>query len=148
MRLHRPIRAAAVLVLHFLYSGCAAPDAETQPTASLINTYWKLLSVDGQPVTVVENQREPHFVLHIDERRVAGYAGCNQLMGRYETDGPRLSFEDLGSTLMACEHGMETESAFLLALRNTARWKIDGERLEVFDEAGKSLAKFESVYLR
>ena len=128
--------------------GCAAPEPDTPATASLVNTYWKLQSIGGQPATVTENQREPHFVLHIDERRVAGFAGCNQLMGRYETTGATLRFEDLGSTLMACEHGMEMEGAFLLALRDTARWKIVGEKLELFDEAGKSLAKFESVYLK
>ncbi len=146
--MHRPyvIRAAALL-LTLALAACVPTASETEPTASLTNTYWKLLAVDGQPVTVAENQREPHFVLHLDELRVAGFAGCNHLMGRYRIEGDKLRFEEVGSTLMACEHGMVTEGLFLNALRDSATWKIDGERLELFDADGKSLAQFESVYL-
>jgi heat shock protein HslJ len=143
------IAALAFVVL----MGCtpvSQPDSssDSKPTASLTNTYWKLLSVNGQAVTVAENQREPHFVLHLDDHRLAGFAGCNHLVGRHRIEGEELRFEEVGSTLMACEHGMEAEGVFLNALRDTTRWKIEGERLDLFDAAGRSLAKFESVYLR
>lgn len=34
------------------------------------------------------------------------------------------------------------------ALSKTARWRIDRERLELFDDADIALAQFESRYLR
>lgn len=143
MKLIRIPLLLAALVL----AGCTS-SGETQSTATLLNTYWKALSIRGQTVTVVENQREPHFVLHLDDHRLAGFSGCNHLMGRYRMQGDQLKFEDVGGTLMACERGMDTEAALTQALRDTARWKITGERLELFDASGASLAKFESVYLR
>lgn len=139
---------AAALALLALASCSSKRSSDTQTTATLVNTYWKLLSVSAEPVVVIENQREPHFVLHLEQHRVAGYSGCNHLVGRYQVKANELRFLEVGSTLMACERGMETEARFLEALRATTRWQIQGERLELFDARDQSLAKFESVYLR
>lgn len=117
-------------------------------TATLENTYWKLVQVGGQPVTLAENQREPYFVLHSADHRVAGYAGCNRMTGGYALDGGRLSFTQMAGTMMACAQGMDVEQAFHQALTRVAGWRIDGEALELTDAAGGTLAMFESRYLR
>ena len=117
-------------------------------TASLVNTYWKLMRLGGAAATVVEGQREPHFILRIAEQRVTGFGGCNQFMGSYAVDGDRLTFGPLAGTRMACPEGMEQEHAFHEALGKTVTWRITGERLEIFDAAGKSLAQFESRYMK
>jgi heat shock protein HslJ len=143
------LRLLAVALASLAFASCSSNhSSDTQTTASLVNTYWKLLSLSGDPVVVFENQREPHFVLHREQHRLAGYSGCNHLMGRYQLKANELRFLEVGGTLMACERGMETEARFLEALRVTTRWQIHGERLELFDSRGQSLAKFESVYLR
>jgi copper homeostasis protein (lipoprotein) len=117
-------------------------------TASLVNTYWKLVRLGDTAATVGEGQREPHFVLHIDGQRVASSGGCNRLMGSYSVEGDRLTFGPLAGTRLACPEGMEQEHAFHEALGTTATWRITGERLELFDAAGKSLAQFESRYMK
>jgi uncharacterized lipoprotein YbaY len=33
------------------------------PDASLLNTYWRILSLAGEPVSVAESKREPHVIL-------------------------------------------------------------------------------------
>jgi copper homeostasis protein (lipoprotein) len=116
-------------------------------TASLVNTYWKLMRLGGAAVTVGEGQREPHFILQVDGQRVIGSGGCNRFMGRYSVEADRLTFGPLAGTRMACPEGMEQEDAFHEALGSAATWRIIGERLELFDAAGKSLARFESRYM-
>jgi copper homeostasis protein (lipoprotein) len=117
-------------------------------TASLVNTYWKLMRLGDAAATVGEGQREPHFILQIDDQHVAGSGGCNRFFGSYSVDGDRLTFGPLGGTMMACPEGMQQEHAFHEALGRTATWRIAGERLELFDAAGKSLAQFESRYMQ
>ena len=114
---------------------------ESLPNASLKNTYWKLLRIRNQPVT--DNQREPHLILHLDNKRVSGSGGCNQLMGSYSADGDQLTFSRPASTRMACLQGMEQEDVFLAALQSVARWRISGEQLELLDASGNAVAQFQ-----
>ena len=125
----------------------ASPPTATS-TATLVNTYWKLVRLDGEAVEVKDDQREPYFVLHSEEQRVGGYSGCNRLTGSYAASEDSLTFSQMGGTMMACAEGMELERAFLDALGKVARFRIEGETLEVFDASGASLALFESRYLR
>ncbi len=117
-------------------------------TATLENTYWKLITLRGQPVEVAPRQREPHLVLHQADRRVAGSGGCNSLAAGYTLDGDRLVFSRGIGTLMACAAGMEQERAFLDTLPAVARWRIEGQRLELLDAGGSVVAQFESRHLR
>jgi uncharacterized lipoprotein YbaY/heat shock protein HslJ len=115
--------------------------------ATLLNTYWKLVSVEGREVVTPEDQREAHMVLATDEARVRGNAGCNNFFGGYETEGDTLAFGALGSTMMACPEGMDTERAFLAALEATERYELKGETLALY-AGDQVVARFEAVYLR
>ncbi len=120
-------------------------------TAELTNTYWKLLQLGESPVRTPEAQREIHLVLQASSdgsHGVAGFGGCNRLMGSYTLDGDRIAFTHMASTSMACEQRMDTEQAFHAALGKAIRWAIRGEQLDLFDAAGTRVALFESVYLR
>ncbi len=112
----------------------------------LDNTYWRLVELNGAPATPHEGQREVHLLLRIDGQ-VGGFGGCNHLMGRYERDGTRLRFVDLGSTLMACPYSDE-EAAFMSALQRSTTFRILGESLDLRDEEGQSIALLRAVYLR
>jgi len=121
---------------------------ETASDASLENTYWKLVQLDGAPVEVFERQREAHLILQPAQRRITGSGGCNRFQGSYRLEANKLSFGQVAATLMACTHGMEQERKFLDALARVGRWAVTGERLELFDASGAPLAQFDSVYLR
>ncbi len=125
-----------------------AGTCETRSTASLENTYWKLMRLGADPVSVAEGGHEPHFILQPGEKRVAGSGGCNRLVGGYTLDGENLSFTQMAGTRMACPTGMETEQAFHAALQKVARWKVDGETLVLFDAGGAPVAEFESGYMK
>jgi putative lipoprotein len=122
--------------------------ASTASTAMLENTYWKLMRLGSDAVTVADNQREPHFILQSDQKRVAGSGGCNRMMGSYTLDGSKLTFSQMAGTMMACAQGMDVERAFHAALPRVASWRIDGEKLELFDAEGASVAEFESRYMK
>ncbi len=113
---------------------------------SLDNTYWKLVELNGAAVAPREGQREIHLLLRRDGNRVGGFAGCNQLSGRYQQDGTRLRFVELGSTLVACPF-LDDERAFLAALEKVTSYQSLGESLDLRDDAG-SIARFRAVYLR
>jgi heat shock protein HslJ len=140
--------AAMLLIAACSLPGDRAADAAaTSSTASLENTYWKLTHLGADQVGAPA-AREPHFVLHPEDRRVSGSGGCNRMLGSYSLGGQSLSFSQLAGTMMACTEGMETERAFHEALSKAVTWKIEGERLELFDGKGQSVARFESVYLK
>lgn len=122
--------------------------SDARSSADLENTYWKLMRLGAQPVTVADSQREPHFVLQSETKRVSGSGGCNRMMGGYTLDGNKLSFSQMAGTMMACPDGMDVERAFHTALQTVTRWRIDGETLELFDAAGVSVASFESRYMK
>lgn len=116
--------------------------------AELFNTYWKLIELDGKRVQLdgtPAQQREAHMVLNEQEFRVNGHSGCNRFFGGFDLDGEKLVFSGLGSTMMACPSGMETEQAFLLALGESNRARVLGQFLELFKNE-HSLARFEAVY--
>ena len=123
---------------------CGAPVA----TANLEDTYWKLTRLGNAAVIVGEKQREAHFVLRSQDRRLGGSGGCNRLLGSYELDGDTLTFGQMAATKMACGQGMDTETSFLEALTQVKTWKIVGEHLELFDAGGHLLARFEARYLK
>jgi copper homeostasis protein (lipoprotein) len=117
-------------------------------TEPLENTYWKLTRLGDAPVTVASQQREPHFILNAETRRVGGSGGCNRLVGSYEVHGDRLTFGQMAGTMMACPEGNDTEQAFLETLRHVHTWKIVRQHLELFDAAGTLVARFEARHMK
>jgi copper homeostasis protein (lipoprotein) len=137
-----------LIVVHF---NKIWPDETCGPgysTTKLENTYWKLVRLGNEPVTVGAGEKEPYMTLMHQGERVQGFAGCNRMMGSYELNGENLKFGRMASTRMACQNGMELESAFMQALESTVKWKIAGEYLELSDLKGALVARFESRYLR
>jgi len=128
-------------------AGCTATAERTAGDEPLVNTYWKLTDLEGAAVEAVDNQREAHIVLHTEENRVAGFGGCNRLMGSYRLDGDALSFGQLATTMMACADGMQTEHAFLEVLEKVSAWEVTGSNLTLKDGAGDDVARFEAVHL-
>jgi len=75
---------------------------------------------------------------------VSGSSGCNRLMGRYEAEDGSLTFSGLATTRMACPAAMDLERRFLTALRATSTAEITQQRLELFDDDGRLLARLEA----
>jgi heat shock protein HslJ len=130
--------------------GCASVDGGNSspvPASRLTNTYWKLIRLNNSPIAADQGQREAHLILQEKDRRVAGSGGCNRIMGSYQLDGSRISFGKTASTMMACIN-MRNELVFLGTLDKIKGWTIDGNRLDLLDDAGQVLASFDAVALQ
>ncbi len=130
--------------------GTAADAQGSAPRATLENTLWKLVALGGEPAKAGSGGREISFTLATEGSRVRGSTGCNRMMGGYTLAGEKIGFTQLATTRMACANpdGQRLEAAFLKSLEEAAQWRIQGETLELSDNQGKKLARFESLYLR
>jgi len=112
--------------------------------SELENNYWKLTRLGDQPVPTFDGQREPHLVLHSEEGRVAGTGGCNQMSGGYEVDGTSITFGLMASTMMACPDGQDVDQALMAALENATSFRKTAHHLELLDDEGSTVARFEA----
>jgi heat shock protein HslJ len=70
------------------------------------------------------------------------------MSGGYTRDGSSIEFSQLASTMMACPEGMETEQGFAAALGRARSFRVIGHHLDLFDEAGGLVARFEARHLK
>jgi copper homeostasis protein (lipoprotein) len=117
--------------------------------AALTNTYWRIASLGGEPVTAAAGRREP-FLLLLDAEGKQGYSasvGCNQLRGGVSIEGRSIRLSPGPTTLMACPPPLDAlERALGDTLGKVRAWRIQGNTLELADGAGASLALLEAVY--
>ncbi len=124
-------------------------DAADATPAELLDTYWKLVELDGQPIAMAPTaQREVRITLASGGTRAFGFAGCNTFTGAYTHEGSTLRFTQLAGTQMACVAPfMALEKQILDMLGSSTGYRIDGQRLTLLTGT-LPLARFEAVYLR
>ena len=115
---------------------------------ALTETYWKLTELNGQPIKPSEERiREIHLILKNEDNRVSGSGGCNMIMGGYVLDGKNLTFQQMASTMMACED-MKTEGVFLKMLTEVTTFNHSKGSLSFYDVSGKRIAVFQAIHLK
>lgn len=118
-------------------------------TASLLNTYWRIVQLQGESLQPAAGRREPHLLLR-DGPDGPGYAatvGCNQLVGKLHSEGEQLRFAPGATTLMACPEPLDRMERQLTALLHATRLgRIQGNTLVLRDADGNDLALLEAVY--
>lgn len=119
--------------------------AEPYASSPLTQTYWRLMTLNGQAARAFPNQAEPHLILH-DDGQATGSDGCNNFFMQWTGSGSSLSFQPGGTTLMLCPQGNEQATAFKNALIGVDAWSVTGSVLELSRE-GKPVASFEAVAL-
>ena len=142
-------RLAWLLAALAVLASCAhEPAPHTPPAASLLETYWRPVEIEGAPYAARPGTREPHLFLSGEGNRVRGFTGCNNLAGGFERDAGGLRFKSLGTTRMACLPEMDLEMRFLSALHATASQRIAGGTLELRDKEGKVRMRLEARDLK
>ena len=98
----------------------------TLPPASLADTGWAIVAIDGERVAGAED-----YGLQFGQGRIHGQAGCNRFSGPYREMGQRLIAGPLAATRRAChEPRMRHERRVLRLLNGSARFSYpDGETL-------------------
>lgn len=94
------------------------------PADLLIGDAWRITAL-GDAALIEPERLSLNFFA---PGRVAGSGGCNRLIGGFNLTGEGLSFDRIGSTMMACEEEiMEQERRMLDALEQVRRFDITGE---------------------
>ena len=123
--------------------------AEALATAALLDTRWRVVEIDGQPVRLTEGQREPHLQLSGEGNRVSGFSGCNNFSGGFEEGSDGFRFSRMAGTRRACIGDlMAQEGRLLAALAAIASRRIVGDMLELRDAQGAVRLRLEALYLR
>lgn len=129
--------AAAVLLLGLVACG-------GHRDAKLEGTTWKLASMEGIPAQAIDSEADAFtLTFNATDKSVAGRTNCNRFFGKYETDGRKLDFENMGMTRMACPD-MQYEDAFVKMLDEVDRFDIRDGELKLYDDS-KVVATFRSA---
>jgi len=128
-------------------AGCSHASGGASPRAApLEGTRWVLAEVSGhQAATGLDD--EP-VTLQLDRAlgRATGYAGVNRFSGEYHLEGASLRFGPLATTRRAGPPGAESlEASVLNALTAVSGWKITGESLDLLDQTGSRLMRFDAT---
>lgn len=118
---------------------------EPQMSTELLETHWKVVEINGQPVTnPAANQKEAYIMLTKEGNRLQGNGGCNNLMGTYQLmDGNRIKFSGVASTMMACPD-MTIESQLGKAIEMADNYAINGKNLMLAKAKMAPLVRFEA----
>ncbi len=115
--------------------------------ATLENTRWKLVSVPGQD-SLPTLEKEVYIQFNKSDSSFRGYAGCNNMTGKFTMDGNKLTIGPAAMTRMMCPPAnMKVEDLLTKTIHNTDRYNIKGQQLEL-KKGDELLALFEAVYLK
>lgn len=114
----------------------------------LVEKYWKLTELFGEPVATPEGGKEAHMILSMDGNRIHGNSGCNTFNGTYELKpGNRITFSKMASTMMMCVN-MDTETKMHQVFETADSYVLNGDSLVLNRARMAPLARFVAVYLR
>ena len=138
------VLAATLTVVMLGITGCSC-DGTTDPSAALEGKTWVLESYGdpSNPTAALGTTEVTAIFTRESQGKINGSAGCNNYFGTYETDGYRITIgEQIGSTKMFCEGLMDQEQQYLAALAAANTFAVDGNRLKISCDDGKTLLNY------
>ena len=142
------------LICFLFLTGCQMIDqpqlnSEYKSNASLTNSYWKLLEVNQQTISVNEGQREAFIQLR-QNKKIRGFTGCNHITGSYTVNitssSKILKFNQINTTEKFCSEGMEQQNSIAPMLQKVNSYKISGDSLFLYNKNNDVIAKLASIY--
>lgn len=121
----------------------------SQQKGQIVERYWKLLSLNDQPVISKDDrQSEPHMILKDFRTEVRGNGGCNSFTATYKLfEGDSIAVHTLLAKEEPCKN-ISTERRFFKFLTKAVHYQVEGDTLRMRDASGKQTAKFSAVYLQ
>jgi uncharacterized lipoprotein YbaY/heat shock protein HslJ len=112
----------------------------------LRGTAWRLIELEGVAVAAAPGQpRDIGLTLSATQNQVSGFAGCNNLVGGFESSGNALKFGGMAGTMMACDAAaMDRERKFHQALGAVTAFRIEGAQLSLLAGA-RPVARFSAA---
>jgi heat shock protein HslJ len=121
MKKYLPLLLICILIL----SACQSPAAQLTGT-------WKLTALGPvESITTAVTDAEATLTFG-DDGTVTGNSGCNSIGGEYKIEDKKITFDNLTSTLMACDDArMDQESTITQVLSGTADLEIEDQTLTI-----------------
>jgi copper homeostasis protein (lipoprotein) len=124
--------------------------ATQRAPAPLVNSFWRIDTVEGRPLPADAGLREPYLLLFEDTDgapRFSATLGCNMMMGGFTLEGEALEFGAAASTMMACPPPLDgLEPVLAEALGATSGFVTDGHGLSLIDADGRIRASLTAVH--
>ena len=111
----------------------------------LIDNSWRLIELNGKPVELAKDIKNPFIYLTSKDNRMQGFSGCNRFSGTYLVKGELFLFNKMVISRMACVGGMEIEDQFYRMLSATEGYRIVEDILELHDRHGRVLARLQHI---
>jgi heat shock protein HslJ len=136
--------AFVLAVLMACLTGCEKkPDPTADKSRPLQTTVWKLTQLDlgGTPYALTDIPQESHVgfvIFNAEDQTLIGFAGCQQVDGRYRVDGEQLFVEGVTLTGSRCHNPRfdQVGDRFAQALRGVTTYRLasDDARLELMTD--------------
>ncbi len=108
----------------------------------ITNREWVLFEVQGKRLKMGPDEAAPSLLLE-DNGAVKGSTGCNQLNGRFTTNGPMtIRFGVMAATKMFCSDKMDLEKAVFDVLGKCDNYTLSGDTLSLNKAKMAPLARF------
>lgn len=101
-------------------------------SVDLTSRKWLLKAINGKKVYL--DTEVPFLNLDSEKKSAGGNSGCNVFGGNYESDGKKIKFSNIISTMRACEleDRMTIERGFFDGLQNAERFELKDEKLFIY----------------
>jgi len=110
-----------------------------------LHDIWALHSINGEEYTNGMSQKHPTLEIFVEDKRVSGNDGCNNLMGGIETlTATELKFGMLAGTKMMCRD-MRITDAFGQALGKVHYYTLEDLKLSLQDKDHNELMVLRKV---
>jgi XRE family transcriptional regulator, regulator of sulfur utilization len=141
MRLTSLALAAILVCCAPALRGAQPPPAPASPP--LLETMWVAIELGGVPVPLTPAERQPSLQF-VAGGRVSGSDGCNRVRATYKLAGARITFGPIAATRMACPGVESLAGRFEAALKGAVRWRLAGQRLQLYGADDALLVAFEA----
>lgn len=120
------------------YSGCGYYRGNPR-----LHDIWAVESIDGEALNPEKFPKDiPHFEFNLEDQKMSGFAGCNQVFGQLHFEYQKISFKPLGSTKMYCAEVSDVENQILKILRDTpVIYTLKGTKLILESRTGSLTLK-------
>ena len=114
----------------------------------LQETYWRPIRLGEVAIGELPPGSDPYLLLFGGANgRFAATVGCNRMMGSLSQQGEGLQFGPAASTLMGCpEPFSQLERELVQVLAATQRYRYQGDRLQLIDQAEQVVADWLAIY--
>lgn len=88
-----------------------------------------LLSINGEPVKPSQSGEKLTLIIHPDDARISGFAGCNRFFGPYSLNADTLEIGVIAATKMACMDNNQEQKYLSCLSGQKFLWRWEGEKL-------------------